>query len=82
MKKVAIIIPAAERRYIRAIDSVLAQNYNDIEIVVDDNGKAPNQLLTQKSAKCLTTNQIKYIVHENKNGSAARNGARNTDAEL
>lgn len=80
MKKlVSLIIPTYSRAaYIkRAIDSVLSQTYDNIEIiVVDDNGintenqKATEQLLSQY----IEDGKILYLKHDvNKNGSAARN---------
>lgn len=79
MVTVSVIIPTYGGGHFleRAIDSVLAQDYLDIEIiVVDDNGKGtPSQLRTQKiMEKYLDIPRIKYIVHDNnKNGAAARN---------
>lgn len=76
---VSIIIPTYSRpdNLCRAIDSVLAQTYRPIEIiVVDDNGiGTPFQKETeQKLGKYISESQIIYLKHEtNKNGSAARN---------
>lgn len=76
---VSVIIPTYARpdNIIRAIDSVLAQTYKYIEIiVVDDNGEGtPYQLETEKVlADYITQRKISYLKHEvNKNGSAARN---------
>lgn len=61
----------------RAIDSVLAQSYGNIEIiVVDDNGKDSDwRLKTEILMTGYASNdRIKYVCHEyNMNGSAARN---------
>ncbi len=76
---VSVIIPTYSRaQYIcRAIDSVINQTYQHIEIiVVDDNGEgSENQLSTyQKLKPYITEKKIRYITHkENKNGAAARN---------
>ncbi len=73
---VSVIIPTFgnPERLTKAIDSVLAQDYSPIEIiVVDDNGEGTeDQLKTQKIV--YEYKKIKYICHRfNKNGSAARN---------
>lgn len=79
MEKVSVIIPTYSRpdNLLRAINSVLSQTYQDIEIiVVDDNGiGTPYQQETEKCVKDLIEKgKIIYIKHDiNKNGSAARN---------
>lgn len=80
MKKlVSIIIPTYERptNLIRCINSVIAQDYDQIEIiVVDDNGigtdfQKETQLLLEEY---IISKKIKYLAHTtNKNASAARN---------
>lgn len=78
-KLVSVIIPTyGGGEYLKScVDSVLAQTYSNIEvIVVDDNGLGtPNQLLTQGIMQEYEADtRIKYVCHEiNKNGSAARN---------
>lgn len=61
----------------RAVNSVLAQTYKNIEIiVVDDNGLGTeNQLKTAEKMEIYASyDNVRYICHEkNKNGSAARN---------
>ena len=87
-KLVSVIIPTyGGGEYLkRCIESVLAQTYPNIEVVVvDDNGLGtPNQLLTQKVMQEFKDDtRVKYVCHEiNKNGSAARNtGFRNSKGE-
>ena len=76
---ISIIIPTYNQRgfLVGAIDSVLSQSYQDIEvIIVDDNN--PNTEARRKT-ECLMSAysnnpRVKYLKHDvNKNGSAARN---------
>ncbi|MBQ7960081.1 MAG: glycosyltransferase family 2 protein [Clostridia bacterium] len=79
MSLVSVIIPthSGSENICRAVDSILAQTYENVEaIVVDDNGRGTEeQLKTQKEIeKYKDEPRVKYIMHEvNKNGSAARN---------
>jgi len=80
MPKVSVIMPAynVETCICEAIDSVLAQTYQDFEIIVIDDGSNDNtrRILDQYAAK------IKYIYQENKGVSAARNrGIREAQGE-
>lgn len=76
---VTIIIPTYKRaQYInRAIQSILDQTYNEVQIiVVDDND--PNteyrKLLEKEMEKYKDNDKVMYLKHEkNKNGAAARN---------
>lgn len=76
---VSIIIPTYSRpkNLCRAIDSVLAQTYQSIEIiVVDDNGIGTEfqQETEYKLSSYIKNKNIIYLKHKvNKNGSAARN---------
>lgn len=78
---VSVIIPTyGGGEYLkRCIDSVLAQTYTAVEIVVcDDNGVGTEgQLHTAELMSVYTGNpRVKYVCHEhNINGSAARNTA-------
>jgi len=86
MDLVSVIIPSygGGQFLERSIDSVLAQTYTNIEvIVVDDNGiGSENQIKTQKiMEKYSGRSNVRYICHEqNKNGSSARNtGAKHAN---
>ncbi len=77
--RVSVIIPTygSNTDPCRAIDSVLNQEYDNIEvIIVDDNGKGSNQQISNEKlfSAYSSDERFKYIVHEiNKGGSAARN---------
>lgn len=76
---VTVIIPTFSRpnNLVRAVKSVLAQTYKNIEIIiVDDNGEnTPYQIETENIlTDFVTQGKITYLKHKvNKNGSAARN---------
>ena len=69
---VTVVIPTYNRAEIvtKAIDSVLAQTYQDYEIIVVDDGSTDNtgKLLTKRYGK-----RIRYIYQPNAGVSAARN---------
>ena len=84
-KLVSVIIPTygGGQFLHRTVDSVLAQTYKNIEIiVVDDNGiGTEKQLMTAETMqKYNNCDNVKYVCHDiNKNGSAARNtGVKNS----
>lgn len=85
---VSVIIPAYNRpnTLSRAIDSVLNQTYENIEIiVVDDNNE--NSEYRKETEKCMqkyeSNCKLRYLKHKhNKNGAAARNtGISNSNGD-
>jgi len=80
MSLVSVIIPIYNRLdYIsEAIESVLSQTYNNLEIIVIDDGST----LDVKGVLESYMNKIKYIYQSNKGLSAARNtGIKNSQGE-
>lgn len=79
MKSVSVIIPTYKRNdyILRALESVLQQDYSEIEIVVvDDNGEGTEcqKNTEQKLELYIRSKKIKYIVNKaNVGGSKARN---------
>ena len=85
---VSVVIPTYKRpdTLDRAIQSVLNQTLNDVEVIVvdDNNPDTEGRVLTEsKMAQFANEQRVNYIKHErNKNGSAARNtGARAASGE-
>ncbi len=71
--QVSVIIPTYNRARAadRAVRSVLHQSYQDLEIIVVDDGSTDD---TQKVIEELDDQRLRYIRHErNRGGSAARN---------
>lgn len=72
---VSIIIPCynSSDTIQRAIDSIMRQSFQDIELIIVDDASNDSGILTKK-INSYEDSRIKYFRHEiNKNGSAARN---------
>jgi glycosyltransferase involved in cell wall biosynthesis len=72
---VSVIIPCynSSDTIQRAIDSVIRQSFQDIELILVDDASTDSAILTQ-IIDSYANSRIKYVRHEvNKNGSAARN---------
>ena len=71
MPKVSVIIPTynREKYVVKALDSVLSQNFEDYEIIVVDDGSTDNTKEDLKRYK----DKINYIYQDNSGVSAARN---------
>ncbi len=69
---VSIVTPTFNRAHTlqRAIDSVLAQTYNDWELIIIDDGSTDN---TQELVKGIGEKRVKYLHKENGGPSKARN---------
>jgi glycosyltransferase involved in cell wall biosynthesis len=74
MPTVSIIIPTYNREQLlgRAIQSALAQTYQDFELIIIDDGSTDN---TDRLVKSFNSEKIRYIRHKKNKGPAA---ARNT----
>lgn len=70
---VSVIIPTHNRAHLisRAIRSVLEQTFQDLEVIVVDDGSTDG---TEEAVKVFTDPRLRFIRHErNRGGSAARN---------
>src|SRR3989344_2431237 len=83
MHKVSVIIPTHNRpeSLKKAINSVLGQTYQDLEVIVIDDGLEKRAIEIINS---FNDSRLKYIQHlEEKGGSAARNtGIKNSSGEF
>jgi glycosyltransferase involved in cell wall biosynthesis len=82
MPTVTVIIPTFNKSELvrQAINSVLAQDYEDFEILVIDDGSADN---TKQAVAEIKDNRIKYFYKNNGGVSSARNlGLKNTQGQL
>jgi tetratricopeptide (TPR) repeat protein len=82
MSRVSVIIPAYNQGcyLVSAIESVLAQTYQDFEIVVVDDGSTDN---TAEVAQRYSDPRVRYVYQENRGLSAARNtGIRHSAGEF
>ena len=73
IEKVSIIIPTYNRAYCieRSVRSVLAQTYQEFELLIVDDGSSDN---TQDVIKSIEDERVRYILMpENKGVAAARN---------
>ncbi len=73
MVKVSVILPTYNRAEIlkKAIDSVLAQTYQKLELVVVDDGSTDN---TQELVRSYDDSRVRYVYTElNRGAAAARN---------
>lgn len=69
---VSVVIPAYNRAKVicRAIESCLNQTYEDIEVIVVDDGSSDN---TKEVIAAIDDNRLRYIYQDNAGACAARN---------
>ena len=74
-EKVSIIMPAynAEKTIKKAIESVINQTYENIELIIIDNGSTDNTKQIIKKYENENKDKIKYVYEEIPNVSNARN---------
>ena len=80
---VSVVIPTYDRAELlpRAVRSVLAQTYQNMEIIIVDDGSRDN---TQEVVKSFSDPRVRYVRHDTNRGvSAARNtGIKNSRGEF
>ncbi len=71
--KVSVIIPTYNRAHVicEALDSVLAQTYEDFEVIIVDDGSTDDT--AEKIEPYLSDGRVRYVKQENAGVSAARN---------
>ncbi len=83
MVKVSVIIPSYRRadRVRDSIESVLAQTFSDLEVIVVDDGSDDG---TDKVVEAVEDTRVRYVSHPtNRGGNAARNtGIRHARGDL
>ncbi len=69
---VTVIIPTYNRAYVlpMAINSVLAQDYENVQLIISDDGSIDN---TREIVESFQHPKIEYYYQENKGQGAARN---------
>lgn len=85
MAKVSIVIPAfdGDRFISETLESVLAQTYQDFEVIVIDDGSKDNTSAIVKDFISKYPGKIRYLYQENKGVAAARNrGIKESLCEL
>lgn len=72
---VSVIIPTYNRAPIlpRALESVISQSYEPLEIIIVDDGSTDNTAAVIKAWQAKTTRSIKYVYQSNGGCSSARN---------
>src|SRR6266540_1479939 len=72
MPSVSVVIPTYNRASLlrEAIDSVLNQTFNDLELIIVDDGSTDN---TEEVVHSFTDHRLMYLKQQNEGASSARN---------